>query len=66
MRLIDEVLPFDPLVRAKFRLPAGDCASIHLLHQLGRGMSTRYDQEHCIIEAEVSQSLRERLAAYAL
>ena len=66
LRLIDEVLPFDPLVRAKFRLPAGDGASIHLLHQLGRVMSTRYDQEHCIIEAEVSQSLRERLAEYAL
>src|SRR5437867_460155 len=36
LRTIDEVLPFDPVVRARFQLVAGDGASIHLLHQLGR------------------------------
>jgi GTP-binding protein HflX len=66
LRLIDEVLPFDPVVRARFRLAAGDGASIHLLHQFGRVTHTRYEDEHCIIDAEVSQSLKERLAEYAV
>jgi len=64
LRLIDEVLPFDPVVRARFRLAAGDGASIHLLHQFGRVTNTEYDDDHCIIEAEVSQSLKDRLAQY--
>jgi len=66
LRLIDEVLPFDPVVRARFRLAAGDGASIHLLHRFGRVTHTRYEDEHCIIDAEVSQSLKERLAEYAV
>jgi GTPase len=66
LRLIDETLPFDPLVRARFRLDAGDGANIHLLHEFGRVVSTSYDDDHCIIEAEVSQSLKEKLAGYAL
>jgi GTP-binding protein HflX len=66
LRLVDEVLPFDPVVRARFRLAAGDGASIHLLHQFGRVMQTRYEDNHCIVDAEVSQSLKERLAEFAV
>jgi hypothetical protein len=29
-------------------------------------MRTDYENDHCIIEAEVSQSLKDRLAKYAL
>jgi GTP-binding protein HflX len=64
--LIDEVAPFDPLVRVTFRFRAGDGANIHLLHEFGRVMSSSYSGSHCIIEAEVAQSLKERLAEYAL
>jgi GTP-binding protein HflX len=64
-RAIDETLPFDPIVRARFRLAAGDGASIYLLHEFGRVLDTRYDQDDCIIEADVSQSLKERLARFA-
>ena len=66
LRAVDEALPFDPIVRARFRLAAGDGASIHLLHEFGRVVDTRYDREHCIIEADVSQSLKDRLAEYAV
>jgi GTP-binding protein HflX len=62
LRLIDEVLPFDLLVRATFRISAGDGASIHLLHEFGRVISTQYEDDDCLIDAEVSQSLKERLA----
>jgi GTP-binding protein HflX len=60
--LIDKVLPFDPLVRARFRFRASDGASIHLLHEFGRVISTRYEDDECIIEAETPESLRNRLA----
>jgi GTP-binding protein HflX len=64
LRAVDEVLPFDPVVRARFRLTASDGANIHLLHEFGRVLETRYDSEHCIIEADVPQSMKERLAEY--
>jgi GTP-binding protein HflX len=66
LRVIDDVLPFDLVVRARFRLGVGDGANIHLLHEFGRVMRTDYENDHCIIEAEVSQSLKDRLAKYAL
>jgi GTP-binding protein HflX len=66
LRLIDEVLPFDLVVRARFRLGVGDGANIHLLHEFGRVTKTDYENGDCIIEAEVSQSLKDRLAEYAL
>jgi len=66
LRAIDEVLPFDQIVRARFRLPAGDGASMHLLHQFGRVVNTQYAEEFCIVEADVSQSLKERLAEYTV
>ena len=58
---IDEVLPLDPLVRASFRLPAGDGATIALLHEFGRVLETRFNGEVCEIEAEIPESLSRRL-----
>ena len=66
LKLIDEVAPFDPLVRVKFRFNAGDGANIHLLHEFGRVMSSSYSGSDCIIEAEVAQSLKDRLADYEM
>ena len=58
---IDEALPLDPLVRASFRLPAADGASIALLHEFGRVLETRFDGDVCEIEAEIPESLTRRL-----
>ena len=63
---IDEVLPFDPLVAAKFRFPLGEGAKVSLLYELGRVKAKRYEGDYCEIEAEVPQSLRERLAGFAV
>jgi GTP-binding protein HflX len=62
LETIDEALPLDPIVRASFRLPAGDGATLALLHEFGKVLSTRYHQENCEIEAEIPQSLERRLA----
>ncbi|SPF56048.1 putative GTPase [Candidatus Sulfopaludibacter sp. SbA4] len=61
---IDEVLPLDPLVRARFRLPAGDGAAIALLHEFGRVLDTQFSGEVCEIEAEIPESLSRRLKGW--
>ena len=61
---VDELLPLDPVTSAVFRIPAGEGSTINLLHELGRVRTMRYEGEYCLIEAEVPQSLRNRLAAY--
>jgi GTP-binding protein HflX len=61
---IDRALPVDPVERAVFRLPAGAGAELHLLHEYGRVISTTYDGDECIVEAEASESLRRRLAEH--
>lgn len=58
---IDEVLPLDPLVRATFHLPAGDGATLALLHEFGRVLATHYTGEDCRIEAEIPESLSRRI-----
>jgi len=58
---IDEALPLDPIVHAVFHLPARDGATVSLLHEFGRVVRTRYEGEHCEIEAEIPESLERRL-----
>jgi GTP-binding protein HflX len=58
---IDEVLPLDPLVRATFRIPSGDGATMALLHEFGRVIETRYSGDQCEIDAEVPHSVKQRI-----
>jgi len=64
LRAIDEILPFDPIVEARFRLPAGAGAELAMLHELGNVKSVRYVEDYAEIEAEVSESLRRRLTEF--
>jgi GTP-binding protein HflX len=64
LQAIDELLPIDPITRAKFRFPASDGSLPHLLHEHGRVLSTRYDGDVCEVEADVPESLRSALAAH--
>jgi GTPase len=66
LEAIDEMLPFDPVSAATFRVPAGDGATIHLIHQLGRVIEQRYEGRLCVLEAEAPQSLRQRLAKFVV
>jgi GTP-binding protein HflX len=58
---IEEILPLDPIVRSTFRVPAGDGATLAMLHAGGRVLSTRYVGETCEIDAEVPESLKRQL-----
>jgi len=64
--VMDEVLPGDALSRARFRFPAGEGAPLHLLHEWGRVLSVAYAADDCEVEAEVSESLKRRLASYLI
>jgi 50S ribosomal subunit-associated GTPase HflX len=64
LRKMDEVLPFDLLSRVQFRFPLGEGAGLSLLHELGRVLDVRYGEKFCDVDAEVPESLRQRLAAF--
>ncbi len=66
LRVIDEVLPFDPVMRARFRFPAGGGRQLDLLHRYGRVLDTRYEGEFCEVDAETPESLLRRLAEWAI
>ena len=60
---IDEVLPLDPVARVNLRLPAGDGATLAMLHEFGRVVATRFSDEFWDVEAEVPESLKRMLDA---
>ncbi len=64
LALIDSVLPLDPVVHATLRLSAGDGATLALLHEFGRVLSTRYRDDTVEVEAEVPESLKRRLPGF--
>ena len=61
---IDRVLPFDPLLRVRFRFPLGEGSAPSLVHELGRVLDVRYTERSCEVEAEVPTSLKEKLARF--
>lgn len=64
LETVDEVLPFDTIVSARFRIPMGDAPEIALLHERGRVRQIRYGEDFCEIEADVPESLRNRLKGF--
>jgi hypothetical protein len=50
----------------RLRLPAGEGAILHLLHEQARVLSTSYSATSCEVEAEIPESLRRKLADYIL
>jgi 50S ribosomal subunit-associated GTPase HflX len=58
---IDDVLPGDLLVRTQMDLSVGDGATLAMLHEFGRVLSTRYENNRVVVEAEVPESLERRL-----
>ncbi|HEV2202292.1 MAG TPA: GTPase HflX [Bryobacteraceae bacterium] len=61
---IDQSLALDRAEPCLFRMPSGEGALIHLLHQFAKVTALRYVGETCEIEAEAPESVRRRLAKY--
>jgi GTP-binding protein HflX len=66
MKAVDEALPFDPIVRVRFRFPAGDGAGLAMLYAAGRVLDIRYDELSCEVEADVPESLKRRLEKWTI
>jgi GTP-binding protein HflX len=63
---IDHGLSLDPVARARFRIPAGEGLSIHLLHERAKVLDSRYRDEWCEIEADAPESVRRQLTRYVV
>jgi GTP-binding protein HflX len=63
---VDQQLADDPVARQRFRLPLGEGRALHLLHDRAAIISKRYDDEYCEVVADAPQSIRERLAEFAV
>jgi GTPase len=63
---IDNLLPLDPIARVQFRIPAGEGSFIHLLHEHAKVLTSRYEGEIYEVDAEVPESVRQRLARFAV
>jgi len=64
--LIDSVLSFDPVTPTEFQIPNTDTAAIALLHEFGRVRKISYADDLCLIEADVSESLKRRLSRFVI
>ena len=64
LETIDRVLPFDPVVRARFRFPLSEGAKLSLLHDAGRVLSTHYSGGAAEVEAELPESLKRKLREF--
>jgi GTP-binding protein HflX len=66
LRKIDQTLALDPVAPCRFRIPAGEGAPLHLLHEHARITSKRYEDGVCDVEADTPESIRRRLAEYVV
>lgn len=64
--VIDNRLELDPVERIRVRIPAGEGATLHLLHEHARVYSKNFVDDYCEIEADASASVRRQLGNYEL
>jgi GTP-binding protein HflX len=62
---IDEVMPGDPLVRLKFRIPVSDGRHLSLVHACGRVLHSEIQNGFFLLDAELPESLARRLEDFA-
>jgi GTPase len=63
---IDRALELDPVERIRVRIPAGEGASLHLVHERARVYSKEFIDDYCELEVDAPASVRRQLAQYEL
>ena len=63
-RMIDRVLPLDPLHDVVFHFPICEGGPVHMVHEYGRVIETRYTEDGCDMTATVPESLKRKLAQF--
>ena len=66
LRKVDDTLAMDPVAECQFRIPAGDGASLHILHERAQVLSKKYVGQWCRVKAIAPASVRRLLAGYAV
>jgi GTP-binding protein HflX len=66
LEVVDQELVQDPVARQCFRLPLGEGRALHLLHDRAAIIYKRYAEDYCEVLADAPQSIRERLAEFAV
>ncbi len=61
---VDAELDLDPVTPARFRIPAGEGALIHLLHERARVTAERYSGDNLEADAEVPASILRQLERF--
>lgn len=61
LKRIDAALPVDPVVKLSLRMPLTEGRSLALIHALGRVLSSRVNDSHMDLEAEVPETVARRL-----
>lgn len=66
LAVIDSRLVQDPVARQLFRLPLGEGRALNLLHERAAVIREHYAEDHCEVVADAPQSIRDRLAEFAV
>ena len=66
LALIDQELRQDPVARQRFRFPLSEGRALNLLHDRAAVLSKSYEDEYCEVVADAPQSIRDRLAEFAV
>ncbi len=66
LELIDQELKQDPVTRQLFRLPLCEGRALNLLHDRAAVISRVYHDDYCDVVADTPQSIRDRLAEFAV
>lgn len=66
LETIDKQLVQDPIARQRFRLPVSEGRALHLLYDRAAIISRHYEHDYCEVVADAPQSIRHKLAQYAV
>lgn len=66
LQLIDKQLVQDPVARQRFHFPLGEGRALHWLHDRAAIISQEYRDDYCEVLADAPQSIRDRLAEFAV
>ena len=66
LELVDQEVKQDPVARQRFRLPLGEGRALNLLHDRAAVISKSYQEDYCEVVADAPQSIRDRLAEFAV
>ncbi len=64
LQRIDEVMPFDPLVKLRVYVPTSDGRTLSIVHGAGRVLHHQIADGYFILDAEIPESLTRRLEEF--